>query len=605
MTLNAYVLNSANKLSVIDTGTNTLITSISVGTAPQGMAVTLDGTKTYVTNGASNTVSVIDNISNTVVTTIPVGTLPLSVVISSDNARAYVCNQDSDTISVINVSTNTVTTTITLAAGTSPSGLALTPNGAELYVANIATDTVQVINTKTNTITSTISVSNNPRRITITQDGTKAYVGHVGAITVINTATKAVIGSPISIVGVIYGIAVNEAGTKVYFTNAGTSLNYTGVLDTATLGVSYLSTGRVGGICFTPDWTKIYLINNGSNSITVVDEATLNITNYTIGTSPLSGFGQFIQPPSQPITGTDMPAPQGRLTLISNTPVMTADATAQTNVYYTPYQGNIVPIYDGANMQFYAFGQLTMALNTSNQLSGNIYDLFVFINSSVVTFAAGPAWTSTSSRGTGANTTELTQIGGLWVNANIITLKNGATTYSNIPVGRATYVGSVYMTANGQTGVQFRPTSASGGNNTILGIWNAYNRVRVNCRSVDATSVWNYSTNAWRAANNSTSNRIRWLDGLQQSSIYATYDAVTNNNISTGQANIGIGFNSTSSPGGLPAQMQNNPALLTLHTASISPPLLGLNYAQALEITVLGTQLFYGNLNELVLETDM
>src|SRR5260370_201197 len=68
---------------------------------------------------------------------------------------------------------------------------------------------------------------------------------------------------------------------------------------------------------------------------------------------------------------------QGRLTLTSNTPVMTADAVAQTSVYYAPYNGNLIPIYNGSAFFNWAFTQLTMALNTSNQLASSLYDLFI------------------------------------------------------------------------------------------------------------------------------------------------------------------------------------------------------------------------------------
>lgn len=67
---NAYITNlNDNTVSVIDTATNTVTATIAVGKAPYGVAVTPDGTKTYVTNSSdsSNGVSVIDTASNTVI----------------------------------------------------------------------------------------------------------------------------------------------------------------------------------------------------------------------------------------------------------------------------------------------------------------------------------------------------------------------------------------------------------------------------------------------------------------------------------------------------------------------------------------------------------
>ena len=57
---NAYITNSgSNTVSVIDTATNTVVSTIPVGISPGGVAVTPDGSKVYVTNFLSNTVSVI------------------------------------------------------------------------------------------------------------------------------------------------------------------------------------------------------------------------------------------------------------------------------------------------------------------------------------------------------------------------------------------------------------------------------------------------------------------------------------------------------------------------------------------------------------------
>jgi hypothetical protein len=295
--------------------------------------------------------------------------------------------------------------------------------------------------------------------------------------------------------------------------------------------------------------------------------------------------------------------PQGRLTPTSNTPVMAADATGATSVYYTPYQGNIVPIYDGANMQSYTFGQLTMALNTSNQLSGKIYDLFVFLNSSVVTIGAGPAWSSatagSSSRGTGSGTTQLQQTDGLWVNANTITLTNGATSYSSIPVGEAAYVGSVYMTANGQTGINFKPAAAAGGSNNIIGIYNAYNRTHLYSLERELTTDWTYASATWRPTNGASgnvNNRVTWLDGLGQSAVRASCSVQAA--IATGNdgITIGVSLNSTTATPNIMASEYppSGDSYFLISPQENFAPQLGLNYLQAMEASPSGvTATFY------------
>ena len=61
---------------MIDTTTNTLITTIAAGDYPDGISITPDGTKPYVVNNDRNDVSVIDTATNTVIDTIPVGNGP-------------------------------------------------------------------------------------------------------------------------------------------------------------------------------------------------------------------------------------------------------------------------------------------------------------------------------------------------------------------------------------------------------------------------------------------------------------------------------------------------------------------------------------------------
>ena len=74
---------------------------------------------------------------------------------------------------------------------------------------------------------------------------------------------------------------------------------------------------------------EIYVANYGSNTISVVNTATRVVATVTLasGSHPAC-FGQFIQPASIPMTSI-YTTPQGRLTLTSNTAVMTADATLQ------------------------------------------------------------------------------------------------------------------------------------------------------------------------------------------------------------------------------------------------------------------------------------
>ena len=71
--------------------------------------------------------------------------------------------------------------------------------------------------------------------------------------------------------------------------------------------------------------------------------------------------------PTGGVTGATTP-PQGRLTLQSNTPVMTATvAGGSATVFYTPYIGDKIPIYDGSVWTMMTFTQQACTYNTGYQ----------------------------------------------------------------------------------------------------------------------------------------------------------------------------------------------------------------------------------------------
>jgi YVTN family beta-propeller protein len=134
-------------VSVIATATNTVVSTITVGSQPNGVAITPDGSKVYVTNSNSNTVSVITTATNAVVSTITVGRLPDGIAVTPDGSKVYVANILDDTISVIATATNTVVGS-PIAVGNAPNGVAVTPDGTTGYVANSGSNTVSVIATR-------------------------------------------------------------------------------------------------------------------------------------------------------------------------------------------------------------------------------------------------------------------------------------------------------------------------------------------------------------------------------------------------------------------------------------------------------------------------
>src|SRR5438105_15446977 len=76
----AYITNRDDStVSVIDTASNTVTATVTVGGSPNGVAVTPDGAHVYVANGYDGRVAVIATASNTVNATVTVGMFPQCV----------------------------------------------------------------------------------------------------------------------------------------------------------------------------------------------------------------------------------------------------------------------------------------------------------------------------------------------------------------------------------------------------------------------------------------------------------------------------------------------------------------------------------------------
>lgn len=212
--------------------------------------------------------------------------------------------------------------------------------------------------------------------------------------------------------------------------------------------------------------------------------------------------------------------PQGRLTLTTATAIMTSTVSGATTVYYTPASGRYVPLYDGANIVMVDIGgELSQATTDATKspaacTTDSNYDIFVWQDGSTFRATRGPAWSTSTSRGTGAGTTQLTTVAGLLVNA--VSITNGPT------ANRGTYVGTIRT--NSSSTVDFKyGSAASGGGSISLGVWNAYNQTLIRTTGYDSTASWTYAGGAVRNSNNSASNRMSFIKGLGGSAPQAVF----------------------------------------------------------------------------------
>jgi gliding motility-associated-like protein len=281
----AYLSNQGTGLvSVVSTATNTFVTTILTGINPLGVVVSPDNSKVYVADSTTNQVSAISTATNTIIGVIPVGKEPVNLTISPDGKFVYVTNNGANTISVISTGSNTVIATIQVQSN--PYDLALSPDGSRLYInynQNIFFDSavklVTVINTATNAVITNIPVKENVMGIVVSHDGSKVYMTNDQAgISVISIASNTEI-APIPLTLANYagfnfprGIALSPDGSQLYAANITDAGNIT-VVNTATnaiIDTLVVYNQDVYGIGVTPDGNHLYVPSAEGFSRTLV-----------------------------------------------------------------------------------------------------------------------------------------------------------------------------------------------------------------------------------------------------------------------------------------------------------------------------------------------
>jgi hypothetical protein len=238
-------------------------------------------------------------------------------------------------------------------------------------------------------------------------------------------------------------------------------------------------------------------------------------------------------------------SPQGRLTLQSLIPVMTTTQAAKTTIYYTPYVGDRIPIYDGTSMVMAGFTELSVATTDTTKSPAaigvsKVNDWFVWLDGATVRLGHGPDWTSDILRSAG---TALVKVNGIWLNNASIT--NGPAAQ------RGTFVGTTCSNASSQLDWIYGAIALNG-TAGFFGVWNAYNRIEVASVTGDSTGSWSYALTTIRAANASATMRCSFVCGLDENPVTARYQGSYTNSASAIGV-IGVGFDSTTALSQVPS----------------------------------------------------
>lgn len=226
--------------------------------------------------------------------------------------------------------------------------------------------------------------------------------------------------------------------------------------------------------------------------------------------------------------------PQGRLTLATGVPVMTTTQSAKTTIFYTPYAGNLVPIYDGTNMIPTAVAEISVATTDTTKSpaaigASKVNDWFVWNDAGTLRIGHGPDWTNDTTRSAG---TVLTMVNGILLNSVALTNGPGAS--------RGTYVGTTRSNGSSQLDWIYGASGVA----PFFGLANAYNRVSIGTAWVEGTSSWAYASVTIRATNGSSIARVSFVSlGEDAVSVLAQTYTDTNTGVA---ATFGWGLDSTS-----------------------------------------------------------
>ena len=263
-----------------------------------------------------------------------------------------------------------------------------------------------------------------------------------------------------------------------------------------------------------------------------------------------------------------LPGPsQGRLTLTTGVPVTTADVTGASTVYFTPYRGDGISLYNTSSTKWFRYTFAEISASLSGLTTSVPTDVFAYWTGSAVALEL-VNWTNGTTRATALTTQD-----GVYV-------KTGDATRLYL----GTLCGSGSGTCEDSSLKRF--------------VYNYYNKLIRKLAVVEATTSWSYSSATYRPMNNSTANRVQLVSGTGEDMAefmalaYCTFSGAA---LTAGFNGIGVDSTSVSTID-FGAHVSVNSSLFLAPLSLLRPyPSAGFHYYQALESGGgVDTQTWYG-----------
>lgn len=312
--------------------TNVAVNAMGVGSISEAFPPSSDAL--FIANSGNDTVSEYLPIISGAITTIALlpGSHPIFVS-SAQTGFMYVINSGTNsacpnTGSISTISLSTLNVTGTVCVGVNPTSLAQVPGGNFIYVLNQGNATTPPSLslftpgnlTTTATITSANGLGANPVSLAASTDGNWVFVvtqgsgGGSGALDIIS-AGQATVGASVPLGVQPTFSTIDPVLNRLYVTNTGdnsvsvfdvTNVNLSNQPAMPTLATVPVGTGPIG---LTPlaDGTKFYVVNSGSDDVTVVSASSYSV----LTTVPLAAGADPVWIASDPTASKVYVANQG------------------------------------------------------------------------------------------------------------------------------------------------------------------------------------------------------------------------------------------------------------------------------------------------------
>ena len=184
-----YGASKAGAIVVIDTGTDTLSKTLTAtddaAYGGNNYAVAVDDSRDacYVTSRSTNKVLCLNTITDTLVTTINVGSTPEGIAISPILGKAITCNRTANTVSIINTTNNTVGASIAMSnvgSGAEPTAAAIDEATGKAAVCLYTYHQVAIIDLATSQIEGRAATSPNPQQAVFVPSTNEIFVASEG-----------------------------------------------------------------------------------------------------------------------------------------------------------------------------------------------------------------------------------------------------------------------------------------------------------------------------------------------------------------------------------------------------------------------------------------